>query len=438
MEENKIKVGFISLGCDKNRADTELVISNLSMYDCFEFVAGKDKADLIIINTCAFLASARDETGSVIKEMSKLKPTPKIIVMGCLPLYKREGLEKTYPKVSKFLVPSDYADIASIVFELFGLPRVNAQKEYTRRLTTPMHYAYLKIADGCNNRCAFCKIPYIRGPYKSVPRADLVSEATALCEKGVKEIILVAQDVTRYGQDIGDNLVALIKDLSKIKKLSWIRLLYCYPDAVTPELISEIKDNPKVLPYIDIPLQHISDNVLKSMYRRSRKEQIISLIGTLRKEIPNITIRSTFMVGFPGESKEDFEELCDFIKEYKLNNVGFFKYSREEGTPSYSFEGQIPEKEKDRRLKTIESLQEKVAEENNLALVGTTCKVLVDSFDREHKFFVGRSYRDAPDIDFEVLFTSSYAVQIGSFVDVDLLDYSQGYFIGKTDKRTTY
>ena len=193
-----------------------------------------------------------------------------------------------------------------------------------------------------------------------------------------------------------------------------------------------------MLPYIDIPLQHISDNVLKSMYRRSRKEQIIGLIGTLRKEIPNITIRSTFMVGFPGESKEDFEELCDFIKEYKLNNVGFFKYSREEGTPSYSFEGQIPEKEKDRRLKTIESLQEKVAEENNLALVGTTCKVLVDSFDREHKFFVGRSYRDAPDIDFEVLFISSYAVQIGSFVDVDLLDYSQGYFIGKTDKRTTY
>ena len=438
MSDFKKSVGFISLGCDKNRVDTEYVISLLSTYDCFNFVADKTNADVIIINTCAFLASARDEATSVINEMSRLPHHPKIIVMGCLPMYKREGLEKKFPVVSAFITQQDYKNIASIVFELFKQPKVEESKAYTRRLTTPMHYAYLKIADGCNNRCAFCKIPYIRGNYKSIPKHTLVDEVKTLCEKGVKEINLVAQDVTRYGQDIGENLVDLIKELSKIKKLTWIRLLYCYPDAVSDELIQEIKDNPKLLPYIDIPLQHISDSVLEKMYRRSRKQDIIALIKKLRNEVPNIVIRSTFMVGFPGETQQDFNELCDFLKEYKLNNVGFFKYSREEGTPSYNFDGQVSEKEKDKRLKTIQTLQEKIASENNKNLIGRTFKVITDGYDKAHHFYIGRSYREAPDIDFEILFTSPYPLEMGSFNDVDILDYDKGYFIGQVDKRTTY
>ena len=436
--KNTYSVGFVSLGCDKNRVDTEFVISKLSMYDTFTFSHNKQKSDIIIVNTCAFLASARKEAENVIKEMSAIKHKPIIIVMGCLPLYKMEGLPKKFPKVSAFVTPKDYERIDEIIFDLLKHKNFVPQRDFSRRLTTPMHYAYLKIADGCNNRCAFCKIPYIRGNYKSTPKQVLIDEAKSLCEKGVKELILVAQDTTRYGMDTGDNLVSLIKELSSIKNLSWIRLLYCYPDCVTDELINEIKTNPKVLKYIDIPLQHISNNVLVSMHRKSRKEQILNLISTLREQIPNIVIRSTFMVGFPGESEQDFEELCDFLREYKLDNVGFFKYSREEGTPSFDYKNQISEKEKNRRLKIAQEIQEEISTAKNRAKIGQTIKVLTDSFDKDHLFFVGRSYAEAPDIDYEVLFTSPFPLKLGAFYDVEILDFDKGYFIGKVNKRTTY
>ena len=388
------------------------------------------------------MLDARNESFSVIEEMLSLKSgnLEKLIIMGCLPLLELDKTKEKYPEIDALVVPKDYDGIDQLIFDMYSVKAMEKSGDGRRRLTTPMHYAYLKIADGCNNRCAFCKIPFIRGNYQSVPMDSLIKEAEELCNRGVKEIILVAQDITRYGCDTGykENLVLLLQNLSKIKKLSWIRLLYCYPDMVSDELINEMADNPKVLRYIDIPLQHISDNVLSRMNRKSRKAEIISLINKLRSKMPDIAIRSTFMVGFPGESKRDFKELLDFLKEYRLDNVGFFKYSREEGTASYDMDGQIDEKDKDARLKKVQSLQEKISTEKNRSLIGQTFKVLVDGYDKAHRFYISRSYSMAPDIDFEVLFESPFNIQIGSFVDVTILDYDKGYFIGCVEKRTTY
>ncbi|NCB48231.1 MAG: 30S ribosomal protein S12 methylthiotransferase RimO [Clostridia bacterium] len=437
------KIGFISLGCDKNRVDLEKMITILSAYEEFEFVGDKNIADVIIVNTCAFLISARDEAQKIILEMAKLKQSSnlqKLVVTGCLGFLEGEKLRERMSDIDAVVLEKDYNKIDDIIFGLYGQEFFRINEDIARKLTTPHHFAYLKIADGCNNRCAYCKIPFIRGNYKSLPMNELVQEASLLCEKGVKEIILVAQDVTRYGCDKNgkENLVKLLKELEKIKKLSWIRLLYCYPDSVSDELIKEIKDSAKVINYIDIPFQHVSDNVLKNMRRRETKKDIITLITKLRNEMDDIKIRSTFMVGFPGETEKDFKELCEFLKEYKLDNVGFFKYSREEGTASFDMKNQISEKIKDKRLKIVQSVQEKIAIENNLSLVGQTFKVLCDSYDSKHNFYVGRSYFCAPDIDFEILFTSKREITIGSFVDVEIVDYDKGYFIGKTEKFATY
>jgi len=433
-----IKVGFVSLGCDKNRVDTENIITTLSRHTKFMFVHDKTQADVIIINTCAFLKSAREEAAATILEMAELKKAnlKKLIVAGCLPLLKKEEVLKAFPEVDKIIVPEEYKDVDKIVFKLFNLKSTKPNKDTpARMLTTPMHYTYLKIADGCNNRCAYCKIPFIRGKYTSIPMEEILKEAEALTERGVHEFILVAQDITRYGMDLYKDykLVELLQKLSKIKKLSWIRLLYCYPDMMSDKLIAEIRDNPKVLKYVDIPLQHISNNMLKSMKRRGTKEEIEALIVKLRKEIPEIKIRSTFMVGFPGETQKDFNELCKFLKTYKLDNVGFFKYSREEGTASYDYENQIEESVKDKRLAKVQKIQEKIATKNNLKLKGQTVKVLCDFYIAKHKFYVGRSYFSAPEIDFEILFSSFKRIPNGSFIDVKITDFRQGYFIGEVE-----
>lgn len=438
------KIGFVSLGCDKNRVDLEHIISKLSRYKDFTFVGDKNEAEIIIINTCAFIFDAREESFSVIDEMLKLKKTAKLqklVVMGCLPLYDLKLLKEKYKEVDLFVTPKNYEDFDKLIFKLFDEPLPNVENEKRpRRLTTKSHYAYLKIADGCNNRCAFCKIPSLRGNYKSVDIETLVEEATLLCENGVKEIILVAQDVSKYGVDTEGkyDLVDLLKRLSSIKKLSWIRLLYLYPEGVNIRLINEIRDNPKVLNYVDIPLQHVSNHVLQNMHRSTSKKDIVSLINTLRAQIPDIKIRSTFMVGFPNETKEDYKELLDFLKIFKLENVGFFKFSKEEGTFAYKMEGQIDEKTKDKRLKMAQDLQEKIATKNNKNLIGNTFKVLCDEYVKEKDFYVGRPYFSAPDIDFEVLFTSSRRLKPGTFVDVKILDYKKGFFVGNVEKYTTY
>lgn len=429
------KVGFVSLGCDKNRVDTEKIVSKLATHSQFSFVGNSEEANIIIINTCAFLKVAREEATSVIKQMAKLKSKgnlEKLIVVGCLPLLSKEDVLKKFKLVDAVFVPDEYPNIDKHIFDLYSIDYIKPDKDLScRMLTTPTHTAYLKVADGCNNRCAYCKIPFIRGYYKSIPLNDVIAEAEALCEKGVKELVLVAQDLTRYGCDIKSNLVELIRRLSKIKKLSWIRLMYCYPEKITDELIVEIRDNPKVVKYIDMPLQHISNNILSLMKRRGDKKYILNLIKKLRREVPNIKIRSTFMVGFPGETNKDFKELCSFIKKYKLDNVGFFKYSREEGTASYDFENQIEEDVKDYRLKVVQELQEKVASKQNNKLVGKTLKVLVDSFNPKYRFFVGRGYFSAPEVDFEIWFKSYKQISIGSFVDVTISKFLDGCFIGE-------
>lgn len=429
-------VGFVSLGCDKNRVDTEKIITKLSYYSCFSFVGNKRDANIIIVNTCSFLKVAREESRKVITEMGKLKETgvlEKLIVVGCLPMLIKEKLLEEFKFVDCIVLPSEYNKIDEIIFNLYSQKNLKQDKEVKSRLTTNngAGYAYLKIADGCNNRCAFCKIPFIRGNYKSVPIDELVLETTNLCNRGIKEIILVAQDITRYGCDIQTDLVTLLRKLSKIKNLSWIRLLYAYPEKITNELIEEISSNPKVVKYIDIPLQHISDNILKNMNRRGNKKQIESLIKNLRKRVNGIKIRSTFMVGFPNETEKDFKSLIKFLKKYKLDNVGFFKYSREEGTSSYNLTNQVEESVKDYRLKKVQEIQEKIANKKNLKLKGKIFKVLCDEYDSKNKLFIGHSYFSAPDVDFEVLILPNKKVKVGNFIDVEIIDFNKGYFVGK-------
>ena len=432
------KVGFVSLGCDKNRVDTEKIITTLSYYSAFSFVGNKREANIIIVNTCSFLKIAREESRKVICEMGRLKEEgslEKLIVVGCLPMLDKNKVLEEFSFVDKIVLPSDYNKIDEIIFELYGV-KLKKDKEVLSRLTTNNSaYAYLKIADGCNNRCAFCKIPFIRGNYKSVPIDELVDEATNLCNRGVKEIVLVAQDITRYGCDIKSNLVELIRKLSKIKNLSWIRLLYCYPEKISDELIEEIGSNPKVVKYIDMPLQHISNNVLKNMGRRGDKKYIETLIKKLRSRVKGIKIRSTFMVGFPGETEKDFRELIKFLKKFKLDNVGFFKYSREEGTASYNMPNQIDESVKKNRLKIVEGVQAEIANKKNLKLKNKIFKVLCDEWDGKNKLFVGRPYFSAPDVDFDFLIVPNKKAKVGAFVDVRVLDFSKGYFIGEVVER---
>lgn len=442
--DEKLKVGFVSLGCDKNRVDTEKVVSILSCYDEFEFSPNAEKCDIIFINTCAFLKASRDEAEGIIEEMSGYKKRGSLkllVVMGCLPMLAPEEMLKHFPMVDKAMVASEYDKADKIVFDLLGkkMPKGKRGGDF-RNKTTTGHFAYLKIADGCSNRCAFCKIPYIRGNYKSEKMDKLASEAEYLCENGAKEIILVAQDVTRFGCETNgkESLPMLVNKLSKIKKLSWIRLLYCYPEKITDELIEVIKTNPKVLHYVDMPLQHISDNVLQAMRRQSTSKSIVELISKLRRQIPDIAIRSTFMVGFPGETEDDVQALVKFLKKAKLDNVGFFKYSREEGTPAYSMENQIDEAEKDRRLDLVQRTQQAVAGRINKSRVGKTYKVLIDRFDEKLGCYVGRAYFSAPDVDFEIYFSSFKKHKIGSFADVKILKYVDEVFVGEVEKTTTY
>ena len=435
----KKKIGFISLGCDKNRVDTENIITKLSRKE-FEIVSNAQEANIIIINTCAFLGSAREEAIQTIQEMSIYKKSgnsEKLIVVGCLPLLLKEKLLDEHKEIDCFVLPEDYDHIDEIIFKLYNHKyEILPPEKFSRRLTTPLHYAYVKIADGCNNRCAFCKIPFIRGNYKSRKIDDILEEVELLVANGVKEIILVAQDVTRFGLENKENLVMLLRQLAKIKKLVWIRLLYCYPDLITDELIDEIKNNPKIVHYLDIPLQHVSNHVLVNMKRRSKKRDIVELINKLRRIIPDIKIRTTFMVGFPNETKRDFKELCNFLKIFKLDNVGFFKFSREEGTEAYNMEGQIEENVKDKRLENVERLQEKIISKKNKKLKNHVFKVIID--EKVDDVYIARPYFSAPDVDFFIEFESKLDLKPGNFVDVTITNFKDGVFLAKNEKNSTY
>ena len=420
------KYGVISLGCDKNRVDTEKMLAILGAENITNDMS---EAEVIIINTCAFLESARKEAIDTVFECNECRKTgklEKIVVTGCLPQKFIGELFDEFKEVDIFLGISDYEFLPEAIERAYAGERVNfvgkkAEFKTTKRVsTTPVHYAYLKIADGCNNRCTYCLIPSIRGKYRSEKIEDLVRETEALGD--IQELIIVAQDVTRYGEDLygKPSLVGLLKELSALNNVAHIRLLYCYPDMITSELIAEIKNNRKILKYLDIPLQHADDTVLKRMNRKGRGKDYEKLIEDLRREIPNIAVRSTFIAGFPGETEENFDNLLKFIKRVKLNNAGFFAYSREEGTPAYKLDGQIDEETKVKRVKKLYNVQKKISFERNKELVGKTIEVLADGVDYDKQSFYGRAYFSAPDIDGKVYFSSSETIEQGKIYDVTI------------------
>lgn len=427
------RIAFISLGCDKNRVDLENIIS-LVKNAGFKTTQNLAEANVIIINTCSFIESARRESIETILNMANLKQSKceKIIVTGCLNEMNYSDLNSSLPEVDSFLRVADNKNIIKTIYNLYGVPynETTINCNFNRVLTTPNHYAYLKISEGCNNFCSYCTIPFIRGRFVSTPMEQLIYEAQELAKLGVKELILVGQDVTKYGVDLygKQSITTLIKNLSKIEGIKWIRLLYCYPELVDDELINEIKNNSKVVKYIDLPLQHINNNILKLMNRKTNTQKILEVIKKLKTQIPNISIRSTFILGFPGETKENFEELLNFLKNEKLTNVGFFAYSREEGTRAYNFENQVSTKTKNSRVKKAYEVQRIIAENNNLNLLNSVLDVIIDEM--ENNYFVGRAYLSAPDVDPVVYIPvnnkNKNKIKIGNIVPIKItkvLDY---------------
>ena len=419
-------IGVISLGCDKNRVDTEKMLAVLGSD---KITQDQEEAQIIIVNSCAFLESSRKEAIETVFDVNELRKTgklEKIVLTGCMPQKFVTDMFDEFKEVDVFLGTGDYEYLPEAIELAYKGKRVNFVgkakefKEKKRVVTTPLHYAYLKIADGCDNHCTYCLIPSIRGKYRSEKEEDLVAEAQSLGD--VKELILVAQDVTRYGEDIyGENKFAeLLRKLSALDNIGSIRILYCYPDKLTDELIAEIKNNDKIIKYLDIPLQHADPVVLKRMNRKGTGEGYLKLIAKLRKEIPDIAIRSTFIAGFPGETEEQFENLLEFIKEAKLTNAGFFAYSREEGTPAYRLPDQIDEKVKQSRVKKLYAAQKKVSEERNKSLVGKQIKVICDGVDYDKQSFYGRAYFSAPEIDGKAYFTYDGEIKQGEYYNVKI------------------
>lgn len=426
----KTKVGVVSLGCDKNRVDTEVMLANL-VAGGYEITPEPSDADVIIVNTCAFLESARKEAIDTILEMAHFKregKCQKVIVTGCLGQKFGKELFNDLDEADAIVGAYDYGRICDIVAETLN----GSRNLYTcndgitfgsRILTTAPHSAYLKIADGCDNYCTYCLIPYIRGRYRSVTIDKVVEQARDLAEKGVKELILVAQDVTRYGKDLyGEpKLVELIRHLSEINSIRWIRLLYCYPELLTDDLADEIVNNPKVVNYVDIPLQHVNDVILRKMNRRSNAQSIRQLFDKLVEK--GVSVRSTFICGFPGETRETVAEVEGFLRSYKLRNVGFFAYSREEGTVASTLDNQVPERTKERYVKKLYGAQYEIAKQLNEQDVGRTYECIVDATDGrddEYYFYKGRTYFMTPEIDGTVYIASRKQLAVGDFCKVKI------------------
>lgn len=429
----KIKtIGVISLGCDKNLVDTEKMLSFLKRE--FEITNDIQNADAIIINTCAFLNRSRKEAVGEILSAIQLKNEGKIkriVVTGCLPQKFIDDIQNELLEVDAFLGVSDYDKINQVIRRIERGERVVEVGEPrgecgTERVLTTNGYAYLKIADGCSNHCTYCLIPKIRGAYRSVSTEKLIEEASQLGE--LNELILVAQDTASYGQDLEPktSLTCLIRKLSVLPNVKGIRLLYCYPENITDELIHEMQVNAKVIRYVDIPFQHADDGVLKLMNRKGTGSGYLSLAQRLRREVPNIAIRSTFITGFPNESEQAFNNLCEFLKEAKLENVGFFKYSREKDTPADKLSGHLPEIIKTKRLKQLYALQKRIVKEKNKGLVGKSFNVLAEGFDENELIYYGRAYFNAPNVDGKIYFFSAEEVEYGKRVTVKITK-SSGY-----------
>lgn len=433
------KFGVISLGCDKNRVDAEKLIALIRSRGC-TVTNEIEQAEVLIVNTCAFLNSARREAIETVIDgaQNKCGKLEKLVVTGCLSQKYVGELYDALTEADVFLGVDDYDKFFEALEKSYGGDRVNfvgcGNNTYScdRVITTPCHYAYLKIADGCNNCCTYCLIPKIRGRYRSYPEEQLLKEAENLGE--VSELILVAQDVSRYGLDLENknNLQNFLHKLTALVNIKSVRLLYCYPDMIDDGLIGEIRDNPKIIKYLDMPLQHSEDRILKLMNRRGSRAEYLALIEKLRKNIPDIAIRSTFISGFPTETEEEADAMCEFLKQAKLVNCGFFAYSREPDTPAYKMDGQVPEAVKKRRVKKLYKVQKQISHEFLSSLIGKKIKVMCDGIDYENNRFAGRAYFSAPEIDGKVYFNAANAVQ-GEFSDVLITGCGDYDLYGRTE-----
>lgn len=434
------KVGMISLGCPKNQVDGEALLAKLKKAG-YEIVNNIEDSDVMIINTCGFIEQAKKEAIDTILEVAEYKNAgliSAIVVTGCLAERYQDEIIKEMPEVDAVLGIGANGDIVKTCDKaLCGIVTTSfPNKCYLsindeRIISTPSHWAYLKIAEGCDNRCSYCAIPGIRGGFRSRTIESCVDEAKALAESGVKELILIAQDTTKYGQDLYGkySLDILLKELVKIDGIEWIRLFYCYPQRITDSLINVIANEEKVCNYIDIPLQHSDKTVLKNMNRVGDGDDYRALISKMRKAIPDLALRTTFMVGFPGETDEQFENLCKFTEDVKFDKMGCFTFSPEEDTPAYDMQNQIDDDVKVRRQEVLMNKQYSITEELNKQRIGRIYKVIIDTFDGEK--YVGRSYMDSPEIDSGIIFTCDNNLNIGDFVNVEITDYNGYDLIGE-------
>ena len=434
-----MNVGFVHLGCSKNLVDTEMAIG-LFKENGYKIVNNEEEADVLVINTCGFIGPAKEEAINTILEMAeyKKKRCKYLIVMGCLVERYKEELSKAIPEVDLWIKYSSYSTIWEQIETILKSKKENKNNLdfLDRVITTGNNFAYLRIAEGCSNFCTYCAIPKIRGPFVSRKMEDVIEEAKKLANEGYEELIIIAQDTTKYGIDIyGESKLAeLLKELCKIEKLKWIRFLYAYPETITDELIEVVKNEDKICKYFDIPIHHISNSVLNRMNRKSNGETIRSLIKRLRKEIPGVVIRTTVMVGFPGETKEDFEELYNFVKEARFERLGAFSFSKEEGTPAEKLKDQIHPMTKKSRYNKIMSLQQKIASETQQEMVGKELEVLIETKTFDGKYYVGRSYREVPDIDGLIYIEMVEKALEGKFVKCKITKASGYDLIGEISK----
>ena len=445
----KIKLFCVSLGCDKNLVDTEKMLGVAGGLGV-SFTDDETEADAILINTCCFIGDAKEESVNTILEMARYKEEGKcraLIVAGCLAQrYKQEIIDEI-PEVDAILGTTSYEEIGNVLTRLFGEEKEKKEEHIScfhdlkelpetakkRVMTTGGHYAFLKIAEGCDKRCSYCIIPYLRGPYRSVPMEQLLAEARELADNGVRELILVAQETTLYGKDLyGEKtLPKLLHELAQIPGIYWIRIQYCYPEEITDELIQTIKTEEKVCHYLDIPIQHASDRILKRMGRRTHKAELKERIGALRREIPDIALRTTFICGFPGETEEDHEELMEFVDEMEFERVGVFTYSAEEDTPAYSYPDQIPEEVKEERRADVMELQQEIAFEHCENMVGKVLDVMIEGKVADEPAYVGRTYMDAPNVDGLIFVNADEMLMSGDFVRVKVTGSNDYDLIGE-------
>ncbi len=455
-----MNVGFISLGCSKNLIDTEVAIG-LFKNNNYKIVNNPDEADILVVNTCGFIESAKEEAINTILEMAeyKKKRCKYLIAMGCLVQRYYDDLVKLLPEVDLFIKIDEYnklwdkiedllkRDIVeksktktiTKISELKPLPMPTYNEFMERIVTTGKNYAYLKVGEGCSNRCTYCAIPYIRGPFVSRKMEDVLDEAEMLAKKGIKELIVIAQDTTKYGVDIyGESKLAeLLEKLSKINGIEWIRFLYSYPEGITDELIKVVANNKKITKYFDIPIQHISNQILKKMNRKTSKENITAIIENIRNTIPDVTLRTSLIVGFPGETKEDFEELLNFVKNTKFDKLGTFMYSKEDGTPAAKLPDQIHGNTKKARYNKIMEAQQEISKQILKNKIGKTYKILIEDLSFDGKYFIGRTMQDVPEEDGLVYIKNNDNLNeneiLNNFVDCKIIDVSNYDLIGEIE-----